>query len=55
MKVVAVFPSDSHKPIVYPAALIKGRATPAATSFLQFLQTDKARNILRDAGFTAGG
>ena len=55
VKVVAVFPSDSHKPIVYPAALIKGRATPAATSFLQFLQTDKARNILRDAGFTAGG
>lgn len=55
VKVVAVFPADSHKPIVYPAAIIKGKATPAATSFLQFLQSDKARAILRDAGFTTGG
>lgn len=55
VKVVAVFPADSHKPIVYPAAIIKGKATPAATSFLQFMQTDKARAILRDAGFTTGG
>lgn len=55
VKVVAVFPADSHKPIVYPAAIIKGKATPEATSFLQFLQTEKARAILRDAGFTTGG
>ena len=55
VKVVAVFPVDSHKPIVYPAAIIKGKAKPAATSFLQFLQSDKARAILRDAGFTTGG
>ncbi|MGE0152293.1 MAG: molybdate ABC transporter substrate-binding protein [Reyranellaceae bacterium] len=55
VKVVAVFPADSHKPIVYPAAIVKGKTSPAATSFLQFLQTDKARAILRDAGFTTGG
>lgn len=55
VKVVAVFPADSHKPIVYPAAIVEGRVTPAAMSFLQFLQTDKARAILRDAGFTTGG
>ncbi len=55
VRVVAVFPPDSHKPIVYPAAIVKGKTTPAATSFLQFLQSDRARAILRDAGFTTGG
>lgn len=55
VKVVAVFPSGSHKPIVYPAAAIKGRASPAALAFLQFLQTEKARAILRQQGFTTGG
>ena len=55
VKVVAVFPVGSHKPIVYPAAIVKGKASPAATSFLRFLQTDKARAILHDAGFTTGG
>lgn len=55
VKVVATFPAGSHKPIVYPAAIIKGKTSAATTSFLQFLQSDKARAILNDAGFSTGG
>jgi len=55
VRVVAVFPAGSHKPIVYPAAAIKGKASPATLSFLKFLETEKARAIFREAGFTTGG
>ncbi|MGE0660019.1 MAG: molybdate ABC transporter substrate-binding protein [Reyranellaceae bacterium] len=55
VRVVAVFPAGSHKPIVYPAAATKGRASAATLSFLQFLDSEKARGIFREAGFTTGG
>ncbi|MDF0599357.1 molybdate ABC transporter substrate-binding protein [Psychromarinibacter sp. C21-152] len=48
---VYTFPADSHPPITYPAALIAGRKTPAATAFLDHLQTDAARAVFRAQGF----
>ena len=55
VRVVAVFPAGSHKPIVYPAAAVKGRASAATVSFLRFLESEKAREIFRAFGFTSGG
>jgi molybdate transport system substrate-binding protein len=52
VKVVGVFPEDSHPPIVYPVALVKDRGTDAAKSFLGFLKSPEAIQIFEKYGFT---
>lgn len=52
VKVVAVFPEDSHPPIVYPVALVKDRVTPEAKRFLEFLKSPEAKTIFEKYGFT---
>lgn len=52
VKVVGTFPEDSHPPIVYPAALVKGNETPAARSFLEFLKTPEAGAVFEKYGFS---
>jgi molybdate transport system substrate-binding protein len=51
VRVVGVFPQNSHPPIVYPVALTK-TASPAARAFLAFLSGPEARAIFEKAGFT---
>jgi molybdate transport system substrate-binding protein len=51
VKVVAVFPDDSHPPIVYPIALIKSSANPDAAAALEYLNSDAARAIFAEQGF----
>ncbi|HEX4272813.1 MAG TPA: molybdate ABC transporter substrate-binding protein [Rhizomicrobium sp.] len=51
VRVVGVFPENTHPPIVYPVALTK-TASPAAQSFLTFLEGSEARAIFEKAGFT---
>lgn len=50
VSVVATFPEDSHKPITYPAALLKSAADPADKAFLEALSAAVA-----DAKFTEQG
>jgi molybdate transport system substrate-binding protein len=50
VRIVAEFPSDSHPPIVYPAALLSG-ASPRAKQLLEFLGKPAAREILARHGF----
>jgi molybdate transport system substrate-binding protein len=45
--VVARFPADSHPPIVYPFAVVKG-ARPEAYAFLDFLRNDPAASAVFD-------
>lgn len=52
VKIVAVFPSDSHPPVEYPFALVKGQDTPAARDFFAFLQGPEAKAIYTKYGFT---
>lgn len=52
VKVVAVFPPDSHPPIEYPFALVKGQDTPQAKAFLAFLVSPEAKAIYESYGFT---
>jgi len=51
VKVVGVFPEDSYPPIVYPAALVKDKGTPAAQRLLDFLKSPAARLIFEKHGF----
>jgi molybdate transport system substrate-binding protein len=51
VKVIGVFPEDSHPPIVYPAALTMAARPGAASAYLQFLQSPAARAIFEQRGF----
>jgi molybdate transport system substrate-binding protein len=49
--VVGIFPENTHPPIIYPVALTK-TASPAARTFLDFLNGPEAKTIFEKAGFT---
>jgi len=51
VKVVGVFPEDSHPPIVYPVAATVVAKADAAT-YLAFLQSAAAKTIFQNYGFT---
>ena len=55
VRVVATFPSDSHPPIVYPAALTKESRNPDAEALLAFLKSAPARAAFERQGFTVIG
>jgi molybdate transport system substrate-binding protein len=52
VKVIGVFPEDSHPPIIYPVAVVAGKDTPAATRFLAFLKGPEAKAIFEKYGFS---
>ncbi|MDP4003195.1 molybdate ABC transporter substrate-binding protein [Methylobacterium sp. NEAU K] len=49
--VLATFPSDSHPPIIYPAALLKDSRNPDAASLLAYLSGPGARGFFERQGF----
>lgn len=52
--VVQVFDENSHKPIVYPAAIVSaGKDKNAAKAFLDYLHTDSSKQIFDKYGFNA--
>ena len=51
VKVVGVFPADTHPPIVYPIALTAASANPDARGFLAYLSSDKATPLFEKQGF----
>ena len=51
VRVLDRFPEGSHKPVTYPAALVKG-ADPAARDFLAWLKSPKAAPFFEKQGFT---
>lgn len=51
VRIVDTFPDRTHKPITYPAALVKP-VTQEAQAFLSYLRSDKAQAIFAKAGFT---
>ena len=53
IEVVAEAPADSHKPVVYPGAVLKRSANAhAAKAFLAFLETPEAVMAFESVGFT---
>jgi len=54
VEVLATFPADTHKPIVYPVAAVRG-ARPETAAFLHYVKTSKtAAAIFARYGFTVG-
>ena len=52
VKILGVFPADSHPPIVYPAALTVN-AKPEAGLYLSFLRSQVAKAVFETYGFTS--
>ncbi|PNG27960.1 molybdate ABC transporter substrate-binding protein [Methylocella silvestris] len=52
VRVVGVFPSSSHSPIVYPVAVLEGSKNPEAASFVAYLSSQAAVKILLEQGFS---
>jgi molybdate transport system substrate-binding protein len=50
VKIVGIFPEDSHPPIIYPVALT-AHAKPDASKYLDFLRTAAAKTIFERYGF----
>lgn len=51
IKVVGVFPEDSHPPIIYPVAQTAGSKDDQTPAFLKCLQSDKAKVLFEEQGF----
>lgn len=51
VRVVGVFPADSHQSIVYPVGVVAERQTEAAKKFVDFLFTPEAKTIFAKYGF----
>jgi molybdate transport system substrate-binding protein len=49
--VVGTFPADSHKPIIYPGALLTGAADEADRAFFEALSSDVGDAKFREQGF----
>lgn len=53
VKVVGIFPEDSHPPIVYPVGILAGtQNADAAAAYLKYLQGAKAKALFEQQGFT---
>jgi len=52
VRIVGVFPADTHPPIIYPVALLAGSKSPDAPGYLQYLESAKARPLFEKQGFT---
>ena len=49
---LATVPDSLHRPIVYPAAIVKGRTNAQTRNLLAFLSSDTAADIFSKHGFT---
>jgi molybdate transport system substrate-binding protein len=51
VRIVDIFPPDSHPPIIYPAALLAASKSAAAKAFLDYLRSATARPVWEKYGF----
>jgi molybdate transport system substrate-binding protein len=52
VKVVGMFPAGSHPKIVYPTALMAGKASATAKKFIEFLKSPESKAVFEKYGFT---
>jgi molybdate transport system substrate-binding protein len=52
VKIIGMFPEDTHPPIVYPAAQLAASTADRATAFLECLRSDAAKALFEEQGFT---
>jgi len=51
VKVVGIFPADSHKPVEYPMAMVSQHPSAAVSAFFQYLKSPEAAVIFKRYGF----
>ena len=51
VRIVGVFPADSHPPVIYPVGRVAGSQSDGASSFLAFLTSPPAAKIFTANGF----
>ncbi|MCJ8499805.1 molybdate ABC transporter substrate-binding protein [Desulfatitalea alkaliphila] len=51
VRIVGMFPVESHPSIIYPVAAVAGGKADAAARFLDFLKTAEARAVFENYGF----
>lgn len=52
VKVVGTFPQTSHSPIIYPAAVVAGKRSPATDRFMALLRSPEAGAVFEKFGFS---
>ncbi len=52
VKIIGMFPEDTHSPIVYPAAIIAGQELPETQAFMAFLKSPDVKIIFEKYGFS---
>ncbi|ATU91370.1 molybdate ABC transporter substrate-binding protein [Phyllobacterium zundukense] len=52
VKIVGTFPEDSHKPIIYPIAILAESKNAAAVSLFDYIKSEKAVPFFEKQGFT---
>lgn len=52
VRIVGAFPTSSHPPIVYPAALLAASTNPDAEAFVAYLKSPAVRSFFEKQGFT---
>lgn len=55
VEALAVFPTGMHDEIVYAAAIVKGGGRAITRRFLDFLESEAARDVFREDGFRIPG
>ena len=55
VKIVGIFPEDSHPPIIYPIALTANASHPDAAAFLAYIKSNSAKPLFEAEGFTVFG
>ncbi|WP_328717266.1 molybdate ABC transporter substrate-binding protein [Halomonas elongata] len=51
VRLLGLFPSDAHEPIIYPIAAIGAHPSEGALTFRRWLESDDAKAIFQRAGF----
>jgi molybdate transport system substrate-binding protein len=52
VKIIGIFPEDSHEPVTYPVAATAETTNPAVTRYLNFLRSSSAKAIFERYGFS---
>ena len=52
VRIVGLFPENSHPPITYPVVIVSGRGRALTESFLSFLKSPEARVVFEKYGFS---
>ena len=52
VKILSIFPENTHPPIIYPIAVVATSTNPGAPGYTAFLQSSIARPIFEKQGFT---